>query len=76
MHLLIKGGFFMPNNKMVLQIRLDESIHAKTKTIAEKELRSLNAQMEYFIMKGVEHYEKEHGYIKPYSDVDDEDLPF
>ena len=44
--------------------RLDEIIHVKTKIIAAKEKRSMNAQLEYFIMKGVEAYEKENGNIE------------
>ena len=51
------------SEKVILQIRLDEKTHSKTKVIAEKELRSLNAQMEYFILKGVEFYEKDQGSI-------------
>lgn len=46
--------------KVALQLRLDEETHAKLKEISEKELRSLNAQIEYFILSGIVHYEKEH----------------
>jgi hypothetical protein len=49
--------------KSALQIRLDELTHEKLKLIASKELRSLNAQMEYFIIKGIEQYESENGPI-------------
>jgi hypothetical protein len=42
--------------KIATQIRLDENLHEQVKTIAEKELRSLNAQMEYFIKIGVQAY--------------------
>ena len=59
--------------KVVLQIRLDELTHRKTKFVADKELRSLNAQMEYFILKGVESFERENGPI--YLDVSEEDRP-
>ena len=48
-------------SKIATQIRLDEETHQKLKVAAEKELRSLNSQMEYFILKGIESYEKEHG---------------
>ena len=49
--------------KIATQIRLDELTHIKLKHIAEKELRSLNAEMEYLILKGIEAYEEEHGFI-------------
>lgn len=51
-------------SKLATQIRLDESMHKKVKFIAEKELRSLNSQMEYFILKGIEDYEKQFGAIQ------------
>lgn len=44
--------------KIALQLRIDEEIHKKVKIVSEKELRSLNAQLEYFIIKGVEEYFK------------------
>ena len=53
----------MATTKISTQIRLDEVAHAKAKVIAEKKIRSLNAQMEYFIIKGIEIYEKENGEI-------------
>lgn len=53
--------------EVATQIRLDESMHKKVKYISEKKLRSLNSQMEYFILKGIEQYEKEYGTI-PISD--------
>ncbi len=49
--------------KMATQIRLDENNYKKLKQIADRELRSLNAQMEYFLIKGVEQYEKENGIV-------------
>ena len=49
--------------KMTTQIRLDEMLAAKLKIIAEKEIRSMNAQLEYFILKGVEAYESANGEI-------------
>lgn len=49
--------------KIATQIRLDELTHIKLKYIAEKELRSLNAEMEYLILKGIEAYENEYGSI-------------
>ena len=53
----------MSTTKAATQIRVDETAYAKTKAISEKELRSLNAQMEYFIIKGIDAYEREHGEI-------------
>lgn len=50
--------------KVATQIRLDEVMHKKIKYISEKKLRSLNSQMEYFILKGIEEYEREHGVIQ------------
>ena len=38
--------------------RIDETIYKKTKIIAKIEHRSINSQMEYFIAKEVEAYEK------------------
>ena len=33
--------------KIAFQLRLDEDTHRRIKAIAEKEMRSLNAQIEY-----------------------------
>ena len=49
--------------KVATQMRYDEILYEKAKIIAENELRPINAQIEYFIKKGVEAYEKEHGEI-------------
>ena len=54
----------MANKKVALQLRLDEVLHTRLKAIAEKEMRSLNAEMEYLLMQGVERYEEEHGSVK------------
>lgn len=43
--------------KIALQLRLDEKLHQKVKEIADKELRSINAQLEYFILKGIKDFE-------------------
>ena len=50
--------------KVATQMRYDETLYEKAKIIAENEFRSLNAQIEYFIKKGIEAYEKEHGPIQ------------
>ena len=49
--------------KISTQMRYDEILYEKSKIIAEKEFRSINAQIEYFIKKGIEAYEKENGAI-------------
>lgn len=53
----------MANNKIATQMRYDETLYKKTKIIAENEMRTINAQLEYFMKKGVEAYEKEKGII-------------
>lgn len=45
------------------QLRINAEIHKKTKYIAKHENRNTNSQIEYFVKKGVEAYEKEHGPI-------------
>ena len=51
------------NRKVATQMRYDEVLYEKTKRIAENDLRTINAQIEYFMKRGVEAYEKEHGVI-------------
>ena len=50
-------------SKLAIQFRIEDEFHAKAKVIAENEMRSLNSQLEYFIKKGIEQYETEHGEI-------------
>ena len=47
--------------KIASQMRFDETLYEKTKLIAEAELRSVNAQIEYFMKLGIAAYEREHG---------------
>ena len=47
--------------KVALQLRLDEDIHSGMKRIAERERRSLNAQIEYVLEEYIERYTKERG---------------
>lgn len=54
----------MPTRKVALQLRLDETTHKKLKVIAETELRSLNAQLEYFISRGLQDYEEKNDAIQ------------
>ena len=51
------------NTRSTTQLRFDETLHAKAKIIADREIRTLNAQLEYFIKTGIERYEAEHGEI-------------
>ena len=60
----------MPGRKVALQLRLDENAHRKLKIIAERELRSLNSQLEYFILRGIKSYEDEFG---PIADLKEQD---
>lgn len=56
----------MPNKvpgKVASQVRLDETAYKKMKVIAERENRSTNAQLEYFLKKCVAEYEAAHGPI-------------
>ena len=55
------GEHFMVSNRIALQVRFDESTHSKLKQISELELRSLNAQIEYFVIKGIQKYENDNG---------------
>lgn len=48
-------------SKVALQIRLDETTHQKLRLIADEELRSLNSQLEYFVLKGIKEYEAQNG---------------
>ena len=54
----------MDLSKVSTNFRIDEHIYEKTKKIASKEKRSINSQMEYFVLKGVDAYEKAHGKIE------------
>lgn len=50
----------MPKNypdKAVSQIRIDAQLFAKIKAIAERESRSMNSQIEFFLKLAVERYE-------------------
>ncbi len=53
----------MATNKVALQVRLDEKVHAKLRIVAEEKVRSLNSQIEYFVIKGIQKYEQENGII-------------
>ena len=53
----------MATNKVALQVRLDAKVHANLRIVAEEEVRSLNSQIEYFVIKGIQKYEQENGII-------------
>ena len=50
-------------DRISTQIRVNEIVYKKAKHIAQQENRNTNSQIEYFIRKGVEAYEQEHGTI-------------
>ena len=50
--------------RIATQVRLDEVTYKKMKIIAQLENRNANSQLEYFMKKGVEAYEAEHGAIQ------------
>ena len=51
------------SNRVVMSFRMDETVHAKAKIIARLKDRNLNAQLENWVKKAIEQYEKEHGPI-------------
>lgn len=53
----------MSKNKIQTGIRFEAELLYKITTVAKKNKRSLNAQMEYLAEKCVEQYEAEHGAI-------------
>ena len=55
--------------RVATQIRINETIYKKTKYIAIAENRATNSQIEYFVKKGVEAYEKEYGAILDYDNM-------
>lgn len=52
-------------SKVATQVRFNESTYNLLCRIAEEECRSINAQIEYFVKKGVEEYIQEHPFIDP-----------
>lgn len=43
--------------KIATQLRIDEDVYERLRKVADREIRSINAQMEYFIIRGLEQYE-------------------
>lgn len=50
-------------DKAVTQVRIDTELYEKLKYIADDELRSINSQIEFFVKRGIESYEKDQGEI-------------
>lgn len=50
-------------SRVKTQLRINETLHEKVHIIAERESRNFNSQLEYFIRKGVEEYENNHGSV-------------
>ena len=48
-------------DRVSMQLRINDNLHAKLKAIAERENRYLNSQIEYFLKACVRQYEIEHG---------------
>ena len=59
----------MKTKEFSMQLRIASEMHAKLKVVAAEELRSLNSQIEYFVLHGIKAYEREHGIIKPEEDA-------
>lgn len=54
----------MSNGKIATTLRFDENYRDKLLIIAEKEVRSLNSQLEFAIKFYIREYEKVHGKIE------------
>ena len=57
-------GLNYSTRRISSQIRMKQETFDKLKIIAIQQNRSLNTQMEFFILKGIEHYEAEHGKVE------------
>lgn len=53
----------MDISKISTNFRINEIAYEKTKIISAKENRSINSQLEYFVIKSVEEYERLYGEI-------------
>lgn len=49
--------------RIATQVRIDKTTYEKMKIIARRENRNANSQLDYFVRKGVEAYERENGEI-------------
>ena len=55
----------MKEHEISIQFRMKESTHEKLKLVAKSELRSLNSQIEYFVLKGIKEYENRNKETEP-----------
>ena len=53
------------SGRVPFTFRLDEATREKARVIARREDRNLNSQLEYWIKKAVEQYERENGVVTP-----------
>ena len=53
----------MDLSKTSTNFRIDETAYSKTKIIAKNERRSINSQLEYFVVQGIKEYENKNGEI-------------
>lgn len=51
-------------DRIATQLRVNETVYKKIKYIANLENRNVNSQIEYFLKKSVDAYEREHGIIE------------
>ena len=63
----------MKSEKVSLQIRIDESIYKPLKAIAKNEMRSFNAQLEYFLRESIQEYSKTYPFVVNGIDIGEED---
>lgn len=54
----------MKESTVAFQLRIKESTHRKLRAISSTELRSLNNQIEYFLLKGIADYEAANGPVE------------
>jgi len=54
----------MMKDEVSIQYRMPDTTHKKLKYISQKKVRSLNSQIEYFCLKGIEDFEAKYGEIE------------
>lgn len=52
------------SNKTTIKIKIDDDTLSKLNKIAHSELRTLDAQVEYFLLQGIRSYEVQNGIIE------------
>lgn len=53
----------MASKKISTTLRIDNELYKKIKFIADRELRSINAQLEYCVLQCVRDFEEKYGQI-------------